>query len=106
VKALEASTSAFLPHFEPCSICNDQKEPKVLTFVNRAPLLGAKVARSSHPNKEIEAAVAYAEERGWVWTKVKGHVLGESFIAPIMTERDASSLSGQRQKTPRTTLNN
>jgi hypothetical protein len=39
------------------------------------------VARPSHPNKEIGAAVAYAEERGWVWTKVKGHAWGKLYCA-------------------------
>ena len=34
-------------------------------------------ARPSHPNKEIEAAVAYAEEQGWSWFKVKGHAWGK-----------------------------
>lgn len=37
-------------------------------------MFGARMARRpSHPNKEIEAAVAYAEEQGWSWFKVKGH---------------------------------
>jgi hypothetical protein len=30
-------------------------------------------SRPKHPNKEIEAAVCYAEEEGWTWFKVKGH---------------------------------
>ena len=33
--------------------------------------------RPRHPNKEIEAAVAYAEEQGWSWFKVKGHAWGK-----------------------------
>ena len=33
--------------------------------------------RPRHPNKEIEAAVAYAEEHGWSWIKVKGHAWGK-----------------------------
>jgi hypothetical protein len=40
-----------------------------------------KVARPSHPNKEIEAAVAYAEEQGWSWVKVKGHAWGKLLCA-------------------------
>jgi hypothetical protein len=34
------------------------------------------VARSRHPNKEIEAAVSYAEARGWRWVKAHGHAWG------------------------------
>jgi hypothetical protein len=33
--------------------------------------------RSRHPDKDIEAAVAYAEEQGWTWFKVKGHAWGK-----------------------------
>ena len=41
-------------------------------------LLGVRMARrSSHPNKEIEAAVAYAEQQGWSWAKVNGHAWGK-----------------------------
>jgi hypothetical protein len=29
-----------------------------------------------HPNKEIEAAVAYAESRGWTLTPSRGHAWG------------------------------
>jgi hypothetical protein len=29
--------------------------------------------RPRHPNKEIEAAIRYAEARGWVCTKAHGH---------------------------------
>jgi len=32
----------------------------------------AKVKRPRHPNKEIEAAVRYGEERGWSLTKSSG----------------------------------
>jgi hypothetical protein len=35
------------------------------------------VVRSRHPNKEIEAAVSYAESRGWSWRKVQGHAWGK-----------------------------
>jgi hypothetical protein len=43
--------------------------------------MGTKVARPSHPNKEIEATVAYAEEHGWVWSKVRGHAWGKLYCA-------------------------
>ena len=33
--------------------------------------------RPAHPKKEIEAAVAYAEERGWLWLKVRVHAWGK-----------------------------
>jgi hypothetical protein len=33
--------------------------------------------RPRHPSKEIEAAVAYAEEQGWTWIKVTGHAWGK-----------------------------
>lgn len=39
------------------------------------------MARSRHPNKDIEAAVAYAEERGWTWAKVSGHAWGKILCA-------------------------
>ena len=32
--------------------------------------------RPEHPNKEIEAAVAYAESIGWRFVKTKGHGWG------------------------------
>jgi hypothetical protein len=35
--------------------------------------------RSRHPDKDIEAAVAYAEEQGWTWFKVKGHAWGKLY---------------------------
>ena len=35
--------------------------------------------RPRHPNKEIEAAVAYAEARGWTWHKVGGHAWGKLY---------------------------
>jgi hypothetical protein len=34
------------------------------------------VVRSRHPNKEIEAAVRYAEGRGWTWRKGTSHAWG------------------------------
>jgi hypothetical protein len=33
-------------------------------------------SRPKHPNKEIEAAVAYAESKGWKWKKANGHAWG------------------------------
>lgn len=35
--------------------------------------------RPRHPNKEIEAAVVYAEARGWSWFKVNGHAWGKLY---------------------------
>ena len=35
--------------------------------------------RPRHPNKEIEAAVAYAEAQGWTWHKVGGHAWGKLY---------------------------
>ena len=37
--------------------------------------------RPLHPNKEIEAVVAYSEQLGWTWTKVKGHAWGKLLCA-------------------------
>lgn len=37
--------------------------------------------RPTHPNKEIEAAVTYAEDQGWSWIKVKGHAWGKLLCA-------------------------
>jgi hypothetical protein len=37
--------------------------------------------RPKHPSKEIEAAVACAEEQGWSWFKVKGHAWGKLYCA-------------------------
>jgi hypothetical protein len=34
------------------------------------------MARPRHPNKEIEAAVAYAESRGWEFVRTGGHAWG------------------------------
>jgi hypothetical protein len=43
-------------------------------------MVGARMAdRPRHPNKKIEAAVAYAEQRGWSWLKVKGHAWGKLY---------------------------
>lgn len=33
--------------------------------------------RPIHPSKEIEAAVAHAEARGWTWFKIKGPAWGK-----------------------------
>jgi hypothetical protein len=35
------------------------------------------MARSRHPNKEIEAAVQHAEDKGWRVTSSKGHAWGK-----------------------------
>jgi len=35
------------------------------------------MARPRHPNKEIEAAVSYAESQGWSCIKIKGHAWGK-----------------------------
>nr|WP_128293216.1 hypothetical protein [Afifella aestuarii] len=37
--------------------------------------------RSRHPNKEIEAAVRFAETRGWRLEKRQGHCWGRLFCA-------------------------
>lgn len=37
------------------------------------------MARSRHPDKDIEAAVAYAEDQGWRFQKSKGHAWGRLF---------------------------
>ncbi len=37
--------------------------------------------RSRHPEKEIEDAVAYAEERGWTVKPIKGHAWGRLYCA-------------------------
>jgi hypothetical protein len=37
--------------------------------------------RPAHPNKEIEAVVAYAETKGWSWIKVSGHAWGKLYCA-------------------------
>jgi hypothetical protein len=34
------------------------------------------MARPRHPNKEIEAAVRYAESRGWTFVRAGGHAWG------------------------------
>ena len=38
-----------------------------------------RVARSHHPNKEIEAAVAYAESLGWRVVPISGHAWGRLY---------------------------
>lgn len=42
---------------------------------------GLSVGRPRHPNKEIEAAVAYAEQQGWIWSKINGHAWGSLMCA-------------------------
>ena len=37
--------------------------------------------RSRHPDKEIEQAVAYAEEQGWTLVPIKGHAWGRLYCA-------------------------
>jgi len=37
--------------------------------------------RSRHPDKEIEEAVAYAEQQGWTVKPVKGHAWGSLYCA-------------------------
>jgi hypothetical protein len=49
------------------------------------------VARPRHPNKEIEAAVAYAEARGWSWKKAAGHAWGR--LLCVHHDRDGCQLS-------------
>ena len=39
------------------------------------------MARSRHPNKEIEAAVAHAEALGWRVVPVSGHAWGRLYCA-------------------------
>lgn len=39
------------------------------------------MARSRHPDKEIEQAVAYAEALGWTVMPVKGHAWGRLYCA-------------------------
>ncbi len=39
------------------------------------------MARSRHPNKEIEAAVAYAESLDWAVKPVSGHAWGRLYCA-------------------------
>ncbi|SFJ05461.1 hypothetical protein SAMN05421753_11524 [Planctomicrobium piriforme] len=34
------------------------------------------MARKRHPNKHIEAAIQYAEDRGWTFVKGLGHCFG------------------------------
>jgi len=42
----------------------------LLTNVNNR--LYYPMSRPKHPNKEIEAALCYAEQNGWVWVKAGG----------------------------------
>ena len=39
------------------------------------------MARNRHPDKEIEDAVAYAEQSGWRVVAVKGHAWGRLYCA-------------------------
>lgn len=39
------------------------------------------MARKPHPDKEIEAAVAHAEQLGWTVRKIKGHAWGQLYCA-------------------------
>jgi hypothetical protein len=39
------------------------------------------MARIRHPDKEIEAAVAYAESLGWTVMSIKGHAWGRLYCA-------------------------
>jgi hypothetical protein len=55
----------------------------VLTFVNTGLRLGL-MARPRHPSKEIEAAVRYAEERGWAVQISSGHAWGK-MLCPLHT---------------------
>jgi len=52
----------------------------VLTFVNACAICLA-MARPSHPNKHIEAAVAYAELNGWRVTISGGHAWAKLYCA-------------------------
>ena len=49
------------------------------------------MARPRHPNKEIEAAVAYAESRGWVFVRKASHAWGRLRCA--RGQRDGCQLS-------------
>ena len=48
----------------------------MLTYVN-SPLIMS--PRAKHPNKEIDAAVKYAESNGWQVKKSTGHAWGALF---------------------------
>lgn len=47
--------------------------------------------RPRHPNKEIEAAVAFAETHDWRWKKGKGHCWGR-LLCPY-EDRDGCRIS-------------
>ena len=49
------------------------------------------MARSRHPDKEIEAAIAYAEQRGWRVVPVSGHAWGRLYCA--QADRDGCMVS-------------
>jgi hypothetical protein len=48
-------------------------------------------SRSRHPNTEIEAAVRYAEAKGWRFTKGKGHGWGR--VLCRLKTRDGCQIS-------------
>ena len=49
------------------------------------------MGRSKHPSKEIEAAVKYAEERGWRFVKCTSHAWGRIYCP--RGDRDGCSMS-------------
>ena len=49
------------------------------------------MARSRHPDKEIEGAIAYAEQRGWRVVPVSGHAWGCLYCA--WADRDGCMVS-------------
>ena len=49
------------------------------------------MARSRHPDKEIEDAVAYAESLGWRIVPVSGHAWGRLYCA--LADRDGCMIS-------------
>src|SRR5881227_3578283 len=57
------------------------------------------MARPRHPNKEIEAAVRYAEARGWTLTPAKGHAWGRLRCPPTRPATAARCPSGPPRST-------
>jgi hypothetical protein len=49
------------------------------------------MARPRHPNKEIEAAVRFADTQGWRWVKGMGHCWGRHLCEH--SDRDGCILS-------------
>ena len=49
------------------------------------------MARNRHPDKEIEDAVAYAEQSGWRVVAVKGHAWGRLYCA--LADREGCMIS-------------